>query len=262
MNVVPLTLVDLVLASSAIFLLAALSLMLKLGLTKQILISGLRTAVQLTLVGLILKWLFAQTSWSWIGLICLVMLLVASREVQQRQSRRFAGWWGYGIGASAMLISSFTLTLLALQSIIQPSPWYAPQYSIPLLGMLIGNTMNGVAIGVDRLTQTAFQQHEVIEARLLFGESWSEAIQDIRKDSIKTGLIPILNAMAIAGVVSLPGMMTGQILAGAPPEIAVNYQILMMFLIASGTGFVFVGCRLHWGLEAFMMIVTGCDLIA
>ena len=88
----------------------------------------------------------------------------------------------------------------------------------------------------------------VIEARLMLGQDWKEAIGDIRRESIRSGLIPIINAMAVAGVVSLPGMMTGQILAGSPPLEAVKYQILIMFLIASGTGFgtimaVWIGSR-------------------
>jgi putative ABC transport system permease protein len=77
----------------------------------------------------------------------------------------------------------------------------------------------------------------IIEARLLLGQEWQKAIEDIRRESIRSGLIPIINSMAAAGLVSLPGMMTGQILAGTPPLEAVKYQILIMFLIAGGTGF-------------------------
>jgi len=77
----------------------------------------------------------------------------------------------------------------------------------------------------------------VIEGRLLLGQTREEATSDLRRESVRTGLVPILNAMAAAGIVSLPGMMTGQILAGSPPVEAVEYQILVMFLIAAGTGF-------------------------
>jgi putative ABC transport system permease protein len=76
-----------------------------------------------------------------------------------------------------------------------------------------------------------------LEQRLLLGQDRTRAILDIRRDSMRTGMIPIINAMATAGIVSLPGMMTGQILAGSPPLEAVKYQILVMFLIASSTGF-------------------------
>ena len=136
----------------------------------------------------------------------------------------------------SMFISSFSITVLALGVIIQVKPWYAPQYAIPLLGMLLGNTMNGVSIGLDRLMSTAWDQRAVIEGRLTLGQTWSQAIEAIRRESVRSGLIPIINAMMAAGLVSLPGMMTGQILAGNPPMEAVKYQILIMFLIAGGTG--------------------------
>jgi putative ABC transport system permease protein len=166
----------------------------------------------------------------------MLMLLVAGREVMARQEHRFAGWWGYSIGTVSMFLSSFTVTVFALVVILGDSPWYAPQYAIPLLGMLLGNTMSGIAIALDRLTQSAWQQRGVIEARLMLGERAHDAIADLRRQAIRSGLIPIINAMAAAGIVSLPGMMTGQILAGAPPVEAVKYQILIMFLIAVGTG--------------------------
>ncbi len=97
--------------------------------------------------------------------------------------------------------------------------------------------MSGIAIALDRLTQTAYDQQTIIEARLMLGQEWQESVENITRDSIRSGLIPIINSMTAAGVVSLPGMMTGQILAGNNPMEAVKYQILIMFLIAGGTGF-------------------------
>ncbi len=154
----------------------------------------------------------------------------------QRQKRRYRGVWGYGIGALSMFLSSFTVTLLALTVIIGVEPWYQPQYLIPLLGMLLGNTMSGIAIALDSLTRQAWDARGRIEARLLAGGTWDDAIEDMRRDALRAGLIPIINAMATAGLVSLPGMMTGQILAGSPPMEAAKYQLLIMFLIAAGTG--------------------------
>jgi putative ABC transport system permease protein len=136
-----------------------------------------------------------------------------------------------------MFISSFAVAVLALNIVVRAEPWYAPRYAIPLLGMLLGNTMNGVSLALNQLMQAARSQRMIIESRLALGQSCDEAIGDIRRESVRTGLIPIVNAMAAAGLVSLPGMMTGQILAGNPPMDAVKYQILIMFLIAGGTGF-------------------------
>jgi putative ABC transport system permease protein len=200
------------------------------------LFAATRTFIQLLLIGWVLKWLFIQTNIIWVILLSSIMLLVASYEISQRQKRKFKGWWSFSVGASSLFISSFTMTMFTLLIIIQADPWYHPQYAIPLLGMLLGNTMNAIALSLDRLTESAWQQRKIIEARLMLGQTWVETIKDIRLDSIRTGMITILNAMAAAGIVSIPGMMTGQILAGSSPVEAVKYQILIIFLIAVGSG--------------------------
>ena len=102
--------------------------------------------------------------------------------------------------------------------------------------MLLGNTMTGIAVALDNLTRQALDKYAQIEARLALGHSADQAIGDIRRDALRAGLIPIVNSMTTAGIVSLPGMMTGQILAGSPPMEAAKYQLLILFLIAAGTG--------------------------
>jgi putative ABC transport system permease protein len=236
-GVIPLSFPDLLAAACLVAGLAAVSIRMRLGLGRSILTAALRTTVQLLLVGLVLEAIFTTVHPLLLLAMALLMLGVAAREVMQRQHRRFSGWWGIGTGAVSMFISSFSVALLALVLMVGVDPWYAPQYAIPLLGMLLGNTMNGVALGLDRLTATAWREARVIEARLLLGQTWPEAVRDIQRESVRAGLIPIVNAMAVAGLVSLPGMMTGQILAGSPPMEAVKYQILIMFLITTGTGF-------------------------
>jgi putative ABC transport system permease protein len=236
MSFISLTPWDLALASVLVLLLAALSARMRLGISRQILVAAARTTVQLLLVGLVLRAIFEHVHLGWMTLIAAVMLMAAGREVVARQKRPLKGTWGFGVGALSMFLSSFTVTLLALVVIIGGSPWYAPQYAIPLLGMLLGNTMTGIALGMGRLTESAWRQRAVIEQRLLLGQTRDEAIRELRRDAVRTGMIPIVNAMAAAGIVSLPGMMTGQILAGSPPVEAVKYQILIMFLIAGGTG--------------------------
>ena len=237
MSIIELSVLDLSVAALLVLAVAALSLRMRLDLERQLLVAAARTVVQLSLVGLVLGWVFRAEN-PWIVLAMgLVMLLVAGREVMRRQARRLAGWWGYGTGTLSMLISSFAVTIFAMSQVIHVDPWYKPQYAIPLLGMLLGNTMNGIAIGLDRLTDTAWRQRAVIEQRLALGETWNVSIHEIRQASIRAALIPIVNTMSVVGLVSLPGMMTGQILAGNSPTTAVKYQILIMFLIAAGTGF-------------------------
>ncbi|MEG3640824.1 ABC transporter permease [Magnetococcus sp. PR-3] len=237
MSGVLVTPLELGLAALLVLAMAGSSVALQLNIGRRIIIAAIRTAIQLTLLGLVLKTLFAQTHWGWVAVMGMVMLLAAGREATQRQSRRFSGWWSFGIGLSAMFVSSFVITLLVLWTVVTPTPWYTPQYAIPLLGITLGNTLNGIALGLDRLTQGAWQNRLMIETRLASGEPWPEALLEIKREAVRTGTIPMLNAMAAAGIVSLPGMMTGQILAGADPVQAVNYQILIMFMVSAGSGF-------------------------
>ncbi len=237
MTLVQLGWADLSVAAALTVLLAALATWARLEVSRPLLISAARMVVQLALVGFVLETLFAHAALYWVSLMALVMLLLAGREVVARQRRRLAGWWGFGISTGAMFISSFAVTVFALTALVQATPWYEPRYAIPLLGMLLGNTMNGVALSQDRLIEGAWQQRDVIEARLMLGQGWQEAVGSVSRESMRSGMIPLINGMAAAGVVSLPGMMTGQILAGSPPVEAVKYQILIFLLITVGSGF-------------------------
>jgi len=237
MNMILLTPLDLLLTASLVLALAITSWYQQLGLERQLLVAALRTTIQLVLIGWVLKLLFEQVNLLWITAIATVMISLAGYEIRQRQKHRFSGPWGYGIGTLSVFISGFTLTLFSLLVVIQADPWYQPQYAIPLLGMLLGNTMTGISLALDQLNKSALQQRRIIEARLLQGHSACEAIQSYRREATRIGMIPTINGMAAAGIISLPGMMTGQILAGAAPVEAVKYQILIMFLVAVGTGF-------------------------
>ncbi len=237
MNVISLGVLDLSIAASLLVLLSLVSVLLSLDLERRLLISGIRTVIQLLLIGQVLRVLFANANPWWITCMAVVMLLVAVREVRARQKRRLRGIQGYWISTFSIFISSFSVTFLALTVMVQVHPWWTPQYAIPLLGMVLGNTMTGVALASDRLTTQLYEQRNIVEQRLMLGQTWQEASGDIRKECTRTGMVPIINSMAAAGVVSLPGMMTGQILGGTPPVEAVKYQILIMFLIAAGTGF-------------------------
>jgi len=237
MDVISLGVWDLGIAAGLVCVLSLLSLFLSLGLEGKILLFSCRMTAQLLFVGLVLRFLFANGSLVMVVLMSMIMLFAAGREVLARQNLRLKGITGYAIGTGAMFVSSFSISLIALFVIIGVEPWYTPQYAIPLLGMLLGNTMTGVSLALDRLTDQFHKERGIVEQRLLLGQTWQEASSDIRRDCMRTGMVPIINSMAAAGLVSLPGMMTGQILGGTPPMEAVKYQILIIFLIAAGTGF-------------------------
>ncbi|MFA0811528.1 ABC transporter permease [Microbulbifer epialgicus] len=237
MSVIDLSWWQLSLAAGLVLALAVCTHIARLQLSKSLIIAAMRTTIQLTLVGLVLETLFAVGTLLWVSLLALAMLLFAGQQVVSRQKYRLRGGWSFAIGTLSMLVSAFSITILSLVVLIGPQPWYQPQYSIPLLGMLLGNTMTGVALGLDRLTESMRRSRDIIENRLMLGETWRQASIEFRRDAMRAGLMPTINSMAAAGIVFLPGMMTGQILAGTSPTVAVKYQILIMFTITAGTGF-------------------------
>ncbi len=237
MNAIILSYWDLVLASMLLVANGGLSIILGLGLTRRLTIAAIRMVVQLLLIGAVLTWLFAQQSALWTGLAAFVMIGFAGYEVTARQDYVLKGWWAYGLGASSITLASMLVVMLALTTQIRPTPWYHAQYAIPILGMILGNVMTGVSLGLNTLTTTAKTQRSAIEARLMLGATRNEAMSGTIRQALRSGLIPLINAMSAMGLVSLPGMMTGQILAGAEPIEAVKYQLLIMFLISGATGF-------------------------
>lgn len=215
---------------------ALLSILLQLGLARQLLFAAGRMVIQLFLIGLILTELFARVALGWTLLAALIMLLVAGYEVLARQERRLRGLWAYGLSTSTLLLASMLVSVLALALLLRPEPWYHPRYAIPLLGMILGNTMTGISLGLNALTGGVVRERPAIEAQLALGATRWQALRPISRSALRSGMMPIINAMAATGVVALPGMMTGQILSGVPPVIAVKYQLLIMFLIGGATG--------------------------
>ena len=237
MTLYSLTTLDLIIAATLVLLLGLVQILVGLGLFKTLAFNSVRMVVQLLLVGLILQAVFTAANVWWVVLIALVMLTLAGYEVTARQKRPIRGLRGYTIGLLAMSGTALVITLIALFVIIQTDPWYEPQYAIPLLGMILGNTMTGIGLALNHLTQGAWNQRAELEGRLILGHDLAAATRELRTESMRAGMIPTLNMLAAAGVISLPGMMTGQILAGVPPVEAVKYQIMIMFLIAAATGF-------------------------
>src|ERR1700736_3939356 len=227
---------DLAAASVLVFINAGLSVIFRLRVHRSLLIAAIRMVVQLTLVGLVLTTLFSVVSPLWTGLAALGMVLFAGHEAAQRQERGLSGWWSYGLGTGSMMVSSVLVTVFALLTALRPNPWYDPRYAIPLLGMILGNCMTGIALGLDTLPTSLVSRRAGVEAQLMLGATRQEAVAPVTRQALRSALMPTINSMSATGVVSPPGIMIGQILGGVPPAEAVKYQILVMFLIAGGTG--------------------------
>lgn len=229
-NFIALDVTDLILALGIIGIAIALSLWQKLGLEGQLLYSAGRSLLQLMVVGYILEFIFAlDTSWS-VMLIIGVMISIATVVTRNRIGKKIQGLFPM-IWLSLVASSSLTIGYIILL-IIQPPTWYEPQYLIPLVGMLLGNAMNGASLAGERLVSAIKHNRLEIETHLSLGATPKQAITTYQKDAIRAGLIPTINQMMVVGLVSLPGMFTGQVLAGGNPLDAASYQILILFAIA------------------------------
>lgn len=250
MTYVPLDVSDLLLAALLLIANGVVSFWFGLGLERTLAISAIRMVVQLSVVALALKFIFALDAPIWTVLFALFMTAAAAYEVVIRQERRIGGWLALALGAGAPFFAGLVATMFATTVVIGPDPWYAPRYVLPLFGMMLGNALTGTSLVLDGITTGALRDRAAIEARLALGASRYEALDAILRRALTTGLMPILTAMAATGVVSLPGMMTGQILAGIDPVSAAKYQVMILFLIAGSTGIAVVAA----GLGAVLLI--------
>jgi putative ABC transport system permease protein len=221
------------LAALLILINGLISVLLKLDLERRLFVAAVCTVVQLLLVGLLLDWVFRLDRWEVVLAMMVSMTLIAGFSATRRTQVRYPGIWLRSI--AAIWAGSWLVATIALGVIVRVRPWYTPQYAIPLLGMILGNTLNGVSLGLDRLGSELVGNRDQVEALLALGSTRWEAARRSIQQAARTGLVPTINAMMVVGIVSLPGMMTGQLLAGTSPIEAVKYQIVIMFLIASGT---------------------------
>jgi putative ABC transport system permease protein len=230
-NLIELGPLQLGLATLLIIAAGVISVALRLGVERRLGVAALRTVIQLGLLGLVLERIFAIRHPLLVVGLLILMTVFAAREAVGRAARGYRGifvdaW--LTMTASCLLVGG-----VVTQVVVGVEPWYEPQYVIPLLGMILGNSLTGISLCLDRFMDHLEVRSAEVELRIAFGATRREALSAPLRDAVRTGMIPIINAMAAAGIVSLPGMMTGQILAGSPPLQAVAYQIVVMFMIAA-----------------------------
>jgi putative ABC transport system permease protein len=175
--------------------------------------------IQLALIGYALNWIFASDSALVVTALLTVMLLFASwialRPLEQRQ------WHDFGRALIAIVVGGcLTLALITL-FVLEVQPWYSPRQVIPLAGMIFASSMNTVSLAAERLAAEQQRGMHPVEAR---------------KRAYQAALIPLINMLLAVGIVSLPGMMTGQILSGVSPLIAARYQIMVMCMVTGASG--------------------------
>lgn len=178
-----------------------------------------RMLAQLLIIGYFLGYIF-NTDKSWLVVLVLSVMVLASSWIALRtvKLQRKQLYWYVVI---SMLAGGGSILLLVAQGVLNLDPWYRPQYMIPLASMIFSNTMNCISLAAERYNEEFSNGKAYIEARNI---------------AYRTALIPITNSLFAVGLVSLPGMMTGQILSGVDPLIAARYQIMVMAMIFASGG--------------------------
>ncbi len=226
---------DLVVAAVLLVVDGALSIVLGLGLHRAVVVATARMVLQLLLIGVVLRTVFqSESALATLGILT-AMTLVAIREGAARPRHRLARFGNYAVAGLAVGASTVLAALLALTTALRPEPWWNPRYAIPVTGIVLGSAFGTASLTLDGVLGGAAAARAGIEAQLTLGQSFAAATRPLVADAIRRGLMPVLNQMAAAGLVTLPGTMTGQILAGSDPIEAVKYQILLMLLLAGAS---------------------------
>jgi putative ABC transport system permease protein len=226
-----LTVVSMLTVFSLLIFPVFLTLQNRLHVSADIIKSIFRMVIQLTLIGLLLQFLFSSES-LWLTSIWLVIMNVfANININRKCDFPLKSMFFYTL--IPLMTGSLLILVVLVMMAIQPSPIYSARYLIPIYGMLLGNSMNACIIGAERYS-SLFQhnQKEFLSYQYL-GASPYEAAQRFFTESYKASILPVISNISMMGVVCLPGMMTGQILGGAPVFIAIKYQICILVGILS-----------------------------
>ncbi|KFH64516.1 hypothetical protein MVEG_09249 [Podila verticillata NRRL 6337] len=223
-------------ASTLILTNGLLSMALGLGLGKPLFISAFRCIVQLTIMGSVLKQIFDAKSPYLILLMALVLIVLGAHEAVYNTTKRRHIYMFPSVlvsmGCSCLFIGTFG-TRLAMGV----DPFHSPREFIPVLGMLLGNSMTATALGLDTCLRQLSENKEKIELYLSMGATRWEACRPVAVEALRTAMMPTINQMSIIGLISIPGMMTGQLIAGASVMNAVKSQQIIMFLISGASAF-------------------------
>lgn len=217
---------------------------LKLKLSKQLLISFGRMIGQLALIGLWLQFLLDQEDWRLTLLWVAVMLVNAIMTLRGRlrfQRRILVPVLFAALGTASLVVMPWILFM-----VVRPDPLFSAKFVIPIYGMVLGNSMNSCALALERFESGLSDNWKAYYTRLSLGATlWEAALPPFRK-AMQASLLPQLLTIASMGVVSLPGMMTGQILGGSSAIVAIKYQMMVMAAIFSAVTLAdFVAIRLY-----------------
>lgn len=199
---------------------------------KDIVVGTLRMTVQLFIAGFILVYIFDSASFILSALMILVMEFFAIFNIITNKKGKLNSGLKRTLILAQVIGTIFTLAFFLI-IVVRPKPIYNPQYLIPLGGMIIGNSMTGINLALNQMLKSIENNRSTIEGSLMLGASPRMAMDKIIQNAFDTAITPTLNSIKNMGIISLPGMMTGQILGGVSPLIAIRYQIAIMTAIMS-----------------------------
>lgn len=213
------------------------------GREKEILVASLRMTLQLVMVGYVLTFIFAAQHLIYSLLALILMQYFAVRNIFSRLKMKIPTALKRVVTFS-MILGTLSSVFFFLLVVINLSPWYDARYFIPITGMIIGNSMTGITLGTDRLMDGMKSRRNMVEGALMLGADPITAAKGIVNDSFAAAILPTINSMMGMGIVFLPGMMTGQIIAGVSPVTAIEYQIaILMGILGSVSLTVFLLVR-------------------
>ncbi len=205
------------------------SVLLRLGLTSDLTVGTLRSLVQLVAVGAIIGWVFENATWYWILLVLATMTAIAGFTGSRRSGVRLPG---FAVTLSLLLAAVTAVTMVYITKAVIGIHEWDPRYLIPLAGIMLGNGMTSATLAVERLATGLKQSGSDVEVWLALGASPDQAVHGLRQAAVRAALTPFINTMMIVAIVQLPGVMTGNLLAGTPPLQAALYQFLIIVVLA------------------------------
>ena len=201
------------------------------GIAKDMLKAVVRMSLQLAVAALLLEALFAETRWYYIVAILAAIYIIATKMIHDRLHTKTA--YTYKNIFVSLAIGSSVIMFFYLIVVVGEDPWYDPRYVFPIGTMIVGNSMNSCAIAVERFLSTVSKEKMKIQTLLSYGATPIEATSSLLNEAFKASFLPVVLTMNAMGIVVLPGMMSGQILAGTSPLVAIKYQIAIMFAIVT-----------------------------
>ena len=213
-------------SASALMLVAGLvSWKLELGQTRRIVVSSVRCFMQLLAAGFLLTYLFEFQTWWLVALVLAAMVIAATQIAVSRVKSRIPGLVPSVF--VSLFVSSLVVGFIVVEGVVRADPWFHARQVVPIVGMIMGNAMAAVAVAIDRLFSDLDARASEMFSLTALGAAPS------LKAAIGAGMTPVLANMSAAGIVTFPGMMTGQLLAGADPLSAAKYQIVVMLMLSA-----------------------------